>query len=339
MIPGSYSLSILLKNEVSKEFSSLERKLIIPAEVSPVWVTPIILGYRTEKIEPGRNRLKPFQIGGVSILVQANRTFTKSDELVLAFQVWGLPQSHRDEAEIVFTFLKEAQPVKSFSRELTGYPGFPDVVEHVPLAEFIPAHHEVQVSVRFGGQEIAAAKDEFDITPLEKMARPWIYAKIMPGLDDAVYPFLIGNQLLNAGRNEEARRSLEEAFKKRPEDADYALALARADMTLKDYSRIEALLLPFFGQAKPPRYEVFSLLANAYHRKEEWEKALKLIEQGISHYGLNTGFLNLRGDCHLRLGNRTEALRALEKSLELNPAQPDVQKAVSALKQKDPADF
>jgi hypothetical protein len=41
----------------------------------------------------------------------------------------------------------------------------------------------------------------------------------------------------------------------------------------------------------------------------------------------------------LRLGNRTEALRALEKSLELNPAQPDVQKAVSALKQKDPVDF
>ena len=31
----------------------------------------------------------------------------------------------------------------------------------------------------------------------------------------------------------------------------------------------------------------------------------------------------------------SEALRAWEKSLELNPAQPDVQKAVNTLKQKD----
>jgi tetratricopeptide (TPR) repeat protein len=105
-------------------------------------------------------------------------------------------------------------------------------------------------------------------------------------------------------------------------------------MTLQDFSRVEALLLPFFSREKPPRYEAFNLLANAYHRREEWEKALKLIEQGISHYGLNTGFLNLRGDCHLKLGNRTEALLALEKSLELNPAQPEIQKAVDALKEK-----
>jgi GWxTD domain-containing protein len=335
LIPGSYDLSILLKNEVSKEFSSLERKLIIPPDESKVWITPLLLGYKVEKVEAGRDRLKPFQLGGVSIFAQANRTFTKSEGFILAFQVWGLAQSLRDEAEIVFTFLKDAQPVKSFSRMAAGYPGFPDVVEPVALSEFIPAHYEVRVSVRSGGQEIAAAKDEFDITPVEKMARPWVYSKIMPGLDDPVYLFLIGNQLLNAGRNEEARLKLEEAFKKKPEDADYALALARADMTLQDYSRVETLLLPFIGQVKPPRYEMFVLLASAHHRKKEWEKALKVLEQGISHYGLNTFFLNLRGECYLRLGNKSEALRAWEKSLELNPAQPDVQKAVNALKQKD----
>jgi len=80
---------------------------------------------------------------------------------------------------------------------------------------------------------------------------------------------------------------------------------------------------------------MFVLLASAHHRKREWEKALKVLEQGISHYGLNTFFLNLRGECYLRLGNKSEALRAWEKSLELNPAQPDVQKAVNTLKQKD----
>jgi len=337
LIPGSYDLSVLLKNEVSKEFSSLERKVIIPAEESGVWVTPLLLGYKADKLEPGRNRLKPFQLGGVSLLAQANRTFAKSEELILAFQVWGLPQSLKDEAEIAYTFFKDAQPFKTFSRTAAGYAGFPDVVETVPLTEFIPAHYELQVSVRSRGREIAASKDEFEITPLEKMGRPWVLVKIMPGLDDAVYPFLIGNQLINAGRIKEARPLLEEAFRKRPEEADYAFALARADMALQDNSRVEALLLPFFNQAKPPRYDMFTLLASAYHRKGEWDKALKVIEQGISHHGLSTGFLNLRGDCYLRLGNRAEALRALEKSLELNPAQPDVLKVVNSLKQKEAA--
>ena len=335
LIPGTYDLSILLKNEVSKEFSSLERKLVIPGEGSKAWVTPLILAYKAEKIDPARNRLKPFQIGGVSLLVQANRTFTKSDELLLAFQVWDLPQSLKDKAEVMFTFLKDAQPFKSFSRAVPEYPLFPDVVEPVPLAEFLPAHYEVQVSVRSEGQEVAAARDEFDVTPLEKIARPWIYTKILPSLDDAVYPFIIGNQLFNAGLISEGRLRLEEAFRKRPNDADYALALARADMVSQDYSRVETLLAPFFGQAKPPRYEMFLVLASAHHKRSEWDKALQVIDQGISHYGLNIALLNLRGDCYLRLGNKTEALRALEKSLELNPAQEDVRKAVAALKSQD----
>jgi len=100
---------------------------------------------------------------------------------------------------------------------------------------------------------------------------------------------------------------------------------------------VETLLLPFFNQAKPPRYEMFTLLSSSYHRKGEWDKALKTIEQGITHYGLSTGFLNLRGDCYMRLGNKAEALGALEKSLELNPNQPDVQKVVNSLKQKNAA--
>jgi len=337
LIPGSYEFSVLLKNEVSKEFTSLERKLIIPSDESRSWVTPLLLGYKSERSEAGRDKLKPFQLGGVSILVQTNRTFTRSEGLVLGFQVWGLPQNLKDEAEIVFDFLKDEQPFRSYSRRPANYPAFPDVIEPVALSEFLPAHYKVRVSVRAGGRELAAGQDEFDVTSLEKMARPWVYSKILPGLDDPVYQLLIGNQLFSSGRYEEARLNLEAAYRKRPESEDFALSLARADLALQDFSRVETLLLPFVDQAKPPRYEFFFLLASAHHQTGEWEKALKILEQGISHYGLNTVFLNLRGECYLRLGNTAEALRAWEKSLEINPSQPDVQEAVNALKQKDGA--
>ncbi|MFZ2052920.1 MAG: GWxTD domain-containing protein [Candidatus Aminicenantales bacterium] len=337
LIPGTYQFSVLLKNEVSKEFTSLERKLIIPSDESRSWVTPLLLGYKSERSEAGRDKLKPFQLGGVSILIQTNRTFTRSEGLVLGFQVWGFPQNLRDEAEIVFDFLKDEQPFRSYSRRPAEYPGFPDVIESVALSEFLPAHYKVRVSVRAGGRELAAGEDEFDVTSLEKMVRPWVYSKILPGLDDPVHLLIIGNQLFSSGRYQEARLNLEAAYRERPESPDFAASLARVDMALQDYSRVETLLLPFFSQAKPPRYEFFVLLASAYHQRGEWENALKILEQGISHYGLNTVFLNLRGECCLRLGNTSEALRAWEKSLEINPSQPNVQKAVNALKQKDGA--
>ncbi len=335
LIPGSYEFSVLLKNEVSKEFTSLERKLIIPEEDSRCWITPLLLGYRTEKSGAGPDKLKPFQVGGASVLVQTNRTFTRSEGLVLAYQVWGLAQKLWNEVEINYSFLREGQPFKSYSRRAAEYPSFPDAVERVNLSEFLPAHYRVQVSVRSGGLELAAGAEEFDVTPLEKMTRPWIYSKILPGLDDPVYQVLIGNQLFSSGRYKEARVNLEAAYQKRPESTDYALSLARADMALQDYSRVETLLLPFFDQSEPPRYEYFSLLASAYHQRGEWEKALEILEQGTSHFGLNTVFLNLRGECYLRLGNRSEAMRAWEKSLEINPSQPEVQKAIDALKKKE----
>ncbi|MBN2409406.1 MAG: GWxTD domain-containing protein, partial [Candidatus Aminicenantes bacterium] len=331
MIPGSYEFSLLLKNAVSKEFTSLERKLNIPSDESQTWITPLLLGYKAEKTDPGTGKLKPFQIGGVSLQVQANRTFTRSEGLVLGFQVWGFPQNVGDGAEIIFDFLRDGQPFKSYSRRPAEFSAFPDVIEPVILTEFSPAHYKLRVSIRVGGREVAASEDEFDVTSLEKMPRPWVYTKILPGPDDPVYQVLTGNQLFSAGRLDEARNRLETAFHKRPDSEEYALSLARTDMGLGDHSRVIALLLPFYDPAKPLRYELFFLLASAYHQKDEWEKALEILEQGIAQYGLSTVFLNLRGECFLRLGNTVEALRAWEKSLELSPSQPDVQKAVGAL--------
>jgi tetratricopeptide (TPR) repeat protein len=210
------------------------------------------------------------------------------------------------------------------------------VVEEVNLTEFVPAHYRVRISVRDGERELAVGEDEFDITPLENMARPWIYSKFLPGLNDPVNQFLIGNQLFSAGRYKEARLNLEAAYRKRPDAEEFAVSLARADMALKDYSRVETLLLPFFNQTKPPRFEFFVLLASAYHQRGEWDKALQTLDQGISHHGLNTVFLNLRGECYLRLGEKDKARRAWEKSLEINPSQPDVRRALDSLQKKEP---
>jgi GWxTD domain-containing protein len=334
VIPGTFELSVLLKNEVSKAFTSLERTLVVPPEGSGTWLTPLILGYQATKAGTGDDRLRPFRLGVTDILAQAGRVFLKSDLLVLAFQVLGLPRDRQGEVEIHYGILKDSEAVASFVRGAAQYADFPNVIEPVALSGLPPAHYRVRVAVRVGGREIAASEDEFDLASQEKMPRPWVYSRFLPALGDPLYDFLTGNQLYSSGKYEEARARLEEAFKKKPDSLDFAFALARTDMALQDYAKAEARLLPFLSAAPPPHHEFFLLLASACSRIGQWGKAVKILEQAISLHGASTGFLNLLGECHLRLGNREEARRAWVKSLELNPDQPDVQRAIAALERR-----
>ena len=94
------------------------------------------------------------------------------------------------------------------------------------------------------------------------------------------------------------------------------------------------MLIPFANRLEPPAYDLFLVLGEAYRNSGEYEKALKTYDKAISHYGLNIVLLNAVGECYFRLGIPDEALAAWEKSLEINPDQPEIQKNVKALKQK-----
>jgi tetratricopeptide (TPR) repeat protein len=59
-----------------------------------------------------------------------------------------------------------------------------------------------------------------------------------------------------------------------------------------------------------------------------------MFEAAVAHYGLNAAILNAVRECYLGKGDPKAALTAWEKSLELNPDQPDLRRTVEALKDK-----
>jgi tetratricopeptide (TPR) repeat protein len=105
-------------------------------------------------------------------------------------------------------------------------------------------------------------------------------------------------------------------------------------MALGEYPKIEPVLLPFLNRPEPPKYELLFIMGRAYQNREEFKKAIEVFDKTISHYGLNIYLLNSIGECHFRLGETDEALAAWQKSLELNPDQPQLKKIVEALKEK-----
>jgi tetratricopeptide (TPR) repeat protein len=138
---------------------------------------------------------------------------------------------------------------------------------------------------------------------------------------------------LNFGRAAEAWIYLERASQRKPDSEDAALALAQALLSLGEASRIPPLLEPFLA-AKAPKYEIFVLAGQTYGKLGEYEKAIALLDQAVTRFGINTMLLNEIGDDYARLGQVREALAAYDKSLQLDPKQPDIQKKAAVLREK-----
>ena len=334
LIPGNYKLSILVKNETSKEFTSLERNLVIPQDEEALQMSSLILGYSIKKSTPQKNRLRPFQAGENQIYFQANRVFLRDDNLIIVFQIHGLSGELREKGEVKFTFLKGGEEFLSKNRKVAEYQDLPNILEQFDLSQFAPAHYRVQVSLFVDGQEVLFDSEEFDITHLEAIARPWVYSKISPDTQDPFHFYLIGIQLFNSDKIAEARVHLEKAFQKKPDSVDFALNLAQTYMILNEYKKVESLLFPFMNQPQPPKYEVFFIIGKAYQSLGELSKAIEVLDKAISHYGININLLNTIGECYFQLGEPDAALVAWQKSLEISQNQPLIKRNVEALKEK-----
>jgi GWxTD domain-containing protein len=334
LVAGTYRLSVLVKNDVSKEFMSFEQTLMIPGETPALQMTSPILGFKSARTEAARTSLKPFQVGPFQITVQPTRIFTKKDTLAVAFQVFGLSEAQKGSAELRFAFTKNDQPAGDRIRRLADCADLPAVLTEFPLADFAPAHYYLKVSLVDGGRELVAGTEEFDVTFKEAVARPWIQTRRLLDSADPVYSLVIGNQLFSLGRLEEALGHVERAYRQSPNSAEAALSLGRIYLALKKPEQIGPVLKPFLGETATPKYEIYSLAGQAYLASGDFGAALEVFDRAVTHFGINAVLLNALGDGYAGLGRFKDARTVWTRSLELNKDQPEIRKKLEAIKDK-----
>ncbi len=334
LVPGEYDLSVLLKNEVSKEFTSLERTIRVPKAGAAVHLTQPLLGYRVTRLEPGQAPVKAFRVGPYQITCQPNRVFTSKETLGIAFQLNGMSDELKTGGEVLFSFSKDGEPFRQIVRKISALPDLPDVIEEIPLADFPPAHYRLEVALWVAGSEVVSAAEEFDVTFAEAVPRPWFSTRVLPDLNDPTYDQIIGAQLFNLGRFSESRAVLERAHEKKPGSAAAAAALAQVLVVLDEPRTAIRLLTPFLSGEEVPKYEMYLLAGQAHAKAGLYEMGIEILDTAVSHYGVNSGILNLIGECYLGWGREGDALKVFERSLELSPDQPEVRRKVAELKKK-----
>jgi len=336
LIGGDYSLSVLIKNEASKEFTSVEQALRIPQGGTAVQMTQPLLGYKVVRLDPAQRRMKAFRVGPFQIYCQPNRVFTRRETLAILFQLNGLSDELAAGGEVRFEFLKDGQPFRDIRRKPSDFPELPNVLEEISLADFPPAHYTVRASVANAGAEVVSASEEFDLSFAESVPRPWFSSRVLPDPDDPVYAEILGAQFFNLGRIDEARVFLEKAFQRKPDSEDTATNLARVYRALQDPQAVVKTLGPFMIPEKAAKYDTYLLASEALKRTGEFGRAVELLDKAVTHYGVNAVLLNSTGECYEGLGRTKEALAAFEKSLVLSPDQPEVRKKAEALRKKAP---
>ncbi len=331
LLPGQYLFSVIIKNEVSKEFTTFEEEITVPeAEFKPQ-MSSLILGYKMDHVSSTLKELRPFMLGFNQIFHQPKNIFHPEESLHLSLQILDLNSEQHQNGALTFKFFKGDEFFYEISKGLSEYQEGVNIVESFPLQEFPPGYYRIKVILLDGELEILTKQEEFEITSASVMPRPWIHYKKMSPPDDPVYAFILGKQHLNRGETEKAMIKLDEAYQKKPDSFNYAFSLAQAYFTLKNYVQTKQILLPISGSENTP-YQAYLILGKSQQALGEYNEAISTFQKAISHYGINIILLNSLGDCYYRLDIRDESLAAWEKSLEIKPDQPEIRRKIKEIK-------
>jgi GWxTD domain-containing protein len=333
LVPGQYKLNVLLKNTVSKEFTSFEADIFIPEATSLV-MTPLLLGYKAEPLTGPRKYYKPFSIGRYQLFFQPNRSFILKDNLVSFFQVHGLSPDLAERGSIQYTLIKEEQEISKETVKILETEDRTNFVKIFPLQNLSPGYYTLKVAlIDAAGKEILQEKNEFSLSALEGIARPWVISRALPATLSMEYPFILGDQHLNKGQFKEARSLLESAYRRNPSNLRYAYGFSRVLFLLKEYKEVKDVLQPFLSSTQE-NHEFIRLLGQSCQALKEYDAAIQHYKNYLSHTGTNVLILNSIGECYFLSGNIKEALIAWEKSLEIDPNQEVIREKIRSLKEK-----
>lgn len=332
LIPGSYRFNLLVENTVSKEFTSVEKDVLVP-ESGSSQMSSLILANRINEDSPYRQFNKAFKIGNLQVYPLLRKNFSQKDKFYLFFQVYNLTPNLEENGILEYAFHQEEQQFQTIRKKLSEYKNKRDFLQEFSLEKFPPGQYTLKVSLLDGeGNKVLFNREEFSVSE-QSLPESWMLIQTYPASDDPLYSALLGHQFLNKGEMTNACEELERAYSSNTDSLPYALNYARALLALNEYERTKESLIPF-SEKPVEKFIIYKFLGIAHQGLKEYEKAISFYRQYISHEGASFEILNSIALCHYQSGDEREALRAWEKSLEINPDQDGIKEVIKILKER-----
>jgi GWxTD domain-containing protein len=329
IIPGMYMFNILLENTVSKEFTTIERTISIPAG-DDLWMSPLIPSRKVvEDPSPGPVG-RAFQIGKYQIYPCLNSTFQSKDRAFFFFQIHGLNRDLRETGLLDVYLLKGQEPLQSFRKSIRESENGRDFLIDFSLEKIVPGTYSARVVLLDkDAREIISQDIVFNVAD-QPIPGTWVFAQENPPEEDPSYSFVLGTQYLNTGNAAKAQIELAKAYEKKPDSVEYAVGYSRALIMMKQSDRARDILVPF-SKKDIANFDLYVVLGMAYQDLAEYQNAILWFNKALSFKGNIVEALNRLGECFLKIGDKDQAMKAWKKSLEINPNQENIKKLIEKM--------
>jgi GWxTD domain-containing protein len=186
LIEGDYELSLLLKNTVSKEFTSVEASITIPEEPS-LQMSSLVLANKIIKDSKYGGKNKPYLFENIQLVPSPRNDFSKVDILYLFLQVYDLDEHLKNTGFLEFSIHKGDEKVHSAIKEIRNYLDTDTILEEFSLANFVPAYYKLKVSLlNDKKEEMLSQESYFYISPVSFLPRPWVLSVPMESSNNPV---------------------------------------------------------------------------------------------------------------------------------------------------------
>lgn len=332
LVPGTYRVNVLVKNMVSKEFTSAETRVTVPGASGP-GIEPLVLANRILENSSYKGMSKPYLVRDVQLVPSPRNDFARSDTLHVFCQVTGMTEALKAGGSLRFTIGDDATTAYTATKPLSAYPTAPDILEAIPLGSLTPAIYRIRVSLLDpSGQEVGKQEAQFFISLANALPRPFIMSLPLPPAGDPLFGNIVGNQLLNKKEFAAAGPMLERAYRSDPASARFALDYGKWLLASGDPAAVLRIGDPFMKGPKRPDFT--GIMGQASQASGDYGSAIAFYQEYTTRFGTNINVMNSIGECLLALGRKEEALAIWQKSLELSPNQEKIRARIGSLKEK-----
>ncbi|OGD11042.1 MAG: hypothetical protein A2Y86_02785 [Candidatus Aminicenantes bacterium RBG_13_62_12] len=332
---GEYTLSLLLQNSVGKEFSFIERRILVPPRGgAAVQLIGPLLGYRLQTVST--EALRPFTALDRQISVDSSDTLSRQDELALLFTLADVPESlWRDgRARVMVKGLKkERASGKELAFALSELPYKKTMIfsRGIPIADLDADYYEVALAILDGQGKVLQEKTaNIILAALENISHPVTLILPTPPSQNHLLYYGLAYQYDKVSRPDRAEAFYEKALALDPayvrgvvEYAGFLVKHGRFDKALAVAERAR--------DDENLRFQYLLITGMAHMGKKEYDRAIPLFLEGNKIYNSDVQLLNSLGNSYYFTGKKKEALDALNASLRLNPEQKEVKALIDRI--------
>lgn len=325
LVEGNFTINFLLRNVTSKEFSSLEETISSPFSGMPS-LSPILFLYDVKKVSK-KFLTTAFLFHDQQLFPNTQKFYTKADELIIYFEIYN-PSLELRNSILNLTISLEENVLVNHSEPIRNQAYF---LKKFPLNDYKAGYYKVRVSVVDNeGKEIMTERNDFNISPVTRIPRPWNLSKIYPPLHHPYFSLIRAHQYLGLGKDDASIQEIEKFYDKTNPHKPTAKTLARAYFNKSNYAKVIEILDPL---KEFQDLEILKLLGQSYFQVKNYKSAVDYFKKALITSGEIVEILNLLGYSYFKTNDTKEALKFLERSLKLEPNQPNIKKIIEKIKE------